>query len=83
MEEQKYADVSGTFISPPGSISARIDTADPDPPVKPPRPKWFIDLHLKAAKFASIEVIRAGIREVIREVINSLPLGRKRQPAQA
>ena len=67
-----------------GGLSGRSEaTARLGPKPKPPRPKWFIDLHLKAAKFASIEVIRAAIREVIREVINSLPLGRKRQPAQA
>ena len=52
------------------------------PRPKPPWPKWFIDLHLKAVKFASIEVIRAVIREAIRAAINSLSLGRKRQPAQ-
>ena len=74
MEEQKYANVSGTFISPPGSISARIGTVDPDPPVKPPWHRRFMYRNFKLAK--------PLLKEVIVEFVKWLILGRKRQPAQ-
>ena len=63
-----------TFTAGAPSFSADIVLG---PLPKPPRQKWFIDRNLKFGGF----LLKEAIRAVIREVISSLPFGRKRQPA--